>query len=274
MRESHHQNTKHLGATTFHCISCFYVICFLKIWLANHLQQNHLKSLFKFRFLGPIPHLLNWNLWGKVKNHIFNKHLRWFLCLRTLPSCWVKKRFSRKCALDLQQQPHLGAHSVSSVTQSCLTLCDPMDCSMLGFPVHHQFPELAQTHVHRVGDAIQPSHPLLSPSPAFNLSQHQDVFQWASSSHQWPKYWSFSFSISPFNEYSELISQYEKGAHEKCKFWGPRADLLNQRLWGGAQQSVQQALQGILMLNKVWEALRWIYPFPSEALYNSRGKTY
>ena len=73
----------------------------------------------------------------------------------------------------------------SSVTQLCLTLCDPMGCSMPGFPVHHQFPELTQTHVHRVGDAIQPSHPLLSPSPpAFNSSQHQGLFQWVSSSHQ------------------------------------------------------------------------------------------
>ena len=63
--------------------------------------------------------------------------------------------------------------SVSSVTQSCLTLCDPMDCSTPGFPVHHQLQELAQTHVHLVSDAIQLSHPLLSPSPpAFNLSQH------------------------------------------------------------------------------------------------------
>ena len=65
----------------------------------------------------------------------------------------------------------------SSVSQSCLTLCNPMHCSMPGFPVHHQLPELTQTHVHRVSDAIQPSHPLLSPSPlAFNLSQHQGLF--------------------------------------------------------------------------------------------------
>jgi len=64
----------------------------------------------------------------------------------------------------------------SSVTQSCLTLCDPMDCNMPGFPIYHQLLELAQTHVHRVGDAIQPSHPLLSPSPpAFDLSQHQGL---------------------------------------------------------------------------------------------------
>ena len=73
----------------------------------------------------------------------------------------------------------------SSVAQSCLTLWDPMDCSMPGFPVDYQFPQFAHTHVHWVGDAIQPSHPLLSPSPpTFNLSQHQGLFQWVSSSHQ------------------------------------------------------------------------------------------
>ena len=65
----------------------------------------------------------------------------------------------------------------SSAAQSCPTLCDPMDCSTPGFPVHHQLLELAETHVHRVSDAIQPSHPLLSPSPpAFNVSQHRDLF--------------------------------------------------------------------------------------------------
>ena len=69
-------------------------------------------------------------------------------------------------------------HHFTLVTQLCRTLCNPMDCSMPGFPVHHQLPELAQTHVHRVGDAIQPSHPLSSPfPPAFNLSQHQSLFQ-------------------------------------------------------------------------------------------------
>ena len=80
-----------------------------------------------------------------------------------------------------------------------------MDCSTLGFPVHHQHLELAQTHVCCVGNGIQPSHPLLFLSPpAFYLSQHQGLFRWVSSSHQWPKYWSFSFS--PSSEYSGLIS--------------------------------------------------------------------
>ena len=74
--------------------------------------------------------------------------------------------------------------SCCSVAQSRLSLCDPMDCSTPGFPVLHHLPELAQTHVHWVGDAIQPSHPLLSPSPAFNLSQHQDLFWWVGSLHQ------------------------------------------------------------------------------------------
>ena len=72
-----------------------------------------------------------------------------------------------------------------SVAQACPTLFDLMDCSTPGLPVHHQLPEPAQTHVHRVSDAIQPSHPLSSPyPPAFNLSQHQGLFQWVSSSHQ------------------------------------------------------------------------------------------
>ena len=73
-------------------------------------------------------------------------------------------------------------------------------------PYHHQLLEPAQTHVHWVNDAIQPSHPLLSPSPAFNLSQHQNLLQWLSSIIRWPKYWSFSFITSPSNEYSVFIS--------------------------------------------------------------------
>ena len=81
--------------------------------------------------------------------------------------------------------PHLSFHllwiqSVSSVTQWCPTLCNPMDCSMPGLPVHHQLPELTQTHVHSAGDAIQPAHPLPSPPPAFNPAQHQALFQWLS----------------------------------------------------------------------------------------------
>ena len=89
----------------------------------------------------------------------------------------------------------------SSVIQSYPSLCNPMDGSTPGLPVHHQLPEFIQTHVHRVGDAIQPSHPLSSPSPpAFNLSQHQGLFKWVSSSHQVAKeFTSASASVLPVN---------------------------------------------------------------------------
>ena len=91
----------------------------------------------------------------------------------------------------------------SSVAQSCPTLCDPMDYSMpAGLPVHHQLPEFVETHVHWVSDAIQPSHPLSSPSPpALNLSQHQGLFQWVSSSHQVAKVLEFQLqkSVLPMN---------------------------------------------------------------------------
>ena len=94
-----------------------------------------------------------------------------------------------------------------SVTQLCPTLCDPMDWSTPGFPVHHHLPDFAQTHVHWVSDAIQPSHPLSPPSPsALNLSQHQGLYQWVDVLHQVTKYWSFSFFFSPSSEHSGLIS--------------------------------------------------------------------
>ena len=95
----------------------------------------------------------------------------------------------------------------SSVTQSCPTLCDPMNCSTPGLPVHHQLPEFIQTHIHRVGDAIQPSHPL---SPLLLLSSifpSIRVFSNESALHiRGPKNWSFSFNVSPSNEHPGLIS--------------------------------------------------------------------
>ena len=84
----------------------------------------------------------------------------------------------------------------SSVAQSYETLCDPMDCSTPSFPVHHQLLELAQTHIHRVSDGIQPSHPLSPPCPpAFNLFQHQVFSNESALRIRWPKYWSFSFNV-------------------------------------------------------------------------------
>ena len=103
--------------------------------------------------------------------------------------------------LQLKRNVH-NSVQCNSVTQSCVTLCDPMDCNTLGFSVHHQHPELAQTHVHWVGDAIQPFHLLSSPSPpAFNLSQHQGLFKWVSSSHHVAKAIgsSASASVLPVN---------------------------------------------------------------------------
>ena len=95
----------------------------------------------------------------------------------------------------------------SSVAQSCPTLCDPVNCSTPGLPVHHQLPEFTQTHVHRVGDAIQPSHPLPSPSFLFPIPPSIRVFSNESTLRmRWPKDWSFSFSISPSNECPGLIS--------------------------------------------------------------------
>ena len=97
----------------------------------------------------------------------------------------------------------------SSAAQSCLTLCDPMDCSTPVLPVHHQLLEFTQTHVHWVGDAIQPSHPPLSPSPpTFYLSQHQGLFQWISSSHQVAKILEFQLQ------------------HQSLQ-WTPRTNLYN-----------------------------------------------
>ena len=96
----------------------------------------------------------------------------------------------------------------SSLDQSCPTLCDPMNCSTPGLPVHHQLLEFTQTHVHRVSDAIQPSHPLSSPSPpAPNLSQHQGLFQWVSSLHEVAKVLEFQLQHQSFQ-------------------WTPRTDLL------------------------------------------------
>ena len=95
----------------------------------------------------------------------------------------------------------------SSVAQSCPTLCDPINRGTPGLPVHHQLLELTQTQVHQVSDAIQPSHPLSSPSPPAPIPPSIRVFSNESTlCIRWPKYWSFSFSISPSSEYSGLIS--------------------------------------------------------------------
>ena len=116
-----------------------------------------------------------------------NQHLQW------LSHTFIQSLFVSYCCC--------------SVTKSCTTLCHPMNCSMPGFPVHHQPLELAQTHVHQVVDATQPSHPLSSSSPPPSIFPSIRVFSSESVLHiRWPKFWGFSFNISPSNEYSGLIS--------------------------------------------------------------------
>ena len=130
------------------------------------------------------------------------------LTMRPLGSDWMCSRNSFYWEAELGPNtslPFLGSMQVSKTTQRCTCVSlsvvsnsDPVDGSMPGFPVHHQLLELAQTHVHWVRDAIQPSHPLLSPSPALSLSQHQDLFQWVSSSHQVAKVLEFQLQHQSF----------------------------------------------------------------------------
>jgi len=114
---------------------------------------------------------------------------------------WVNYQTISSCVIPFSSSLQ-SSHQLSSGTQSCLTLCDPMNCSMPGLPVRHQLPESTQPHVHWVDDAIQTSHPLSSPSPPdLNLSQHQGLFQWVNSLHQVAKVLGVSAltSVLPMN---------------------------------------------------------------------------
>ena len=120
------------------------------------------------------------------------------------PSSFIPQSLPKSVTFPMSQL--FASVQFSSVAQSCLTLCDPMDCSMPGLPVHHQLPEFTQTHVHWVGDAIQLSDPLspllLLPSifPSIRVFSNESVL-----CIRWLNFWSFSFSISPSNEYSGII---------------------------------------------------------------------
>ena len=122
----------------------------------------------------------------------------------------------------------------SSDAQSCPTLCNPIDCSTPGLPVHHQLPEFTKTHVHSVSDAIQPSHPLLSPSPpTFNLSQHQGLFQWVSSFHLVEKVLEFQLQHQSFQRplrtslgWNGWISLQSKGLKSLLQHHSSKASIL------------------------------------------------
>ena len=165
---------------------------------------------------------INWVLQKLPNTSILTSHLSPFYCLpwrinfqiymtdhiNPLLKNWQYICFNA----TLSNHPTLSfprlSFQLSSVTQSCLSLCSPMSCSTPGLPVQHQLLEPTQTHVHWVGDAIQPSQPLLSPSsPALNISQHQGFFKWVSSSHQVAKVWEFQLQHQTFQ-------------------WTPRTDLL------------------------------------------------
>ena len=152
----------------------------------NYELLSHVQSFLKgfwLEHLAGMPHRQNWirkkNMQYMLQSRLRISHyLMFWLLLKSVsyyPVSQTSPFFSHL----------LSSVQFSSVSQSCPTLCDPMNRSMPGLPVHHQLPECTQTHVHWVRDAIQPSHPLSSPSPpAPNPSQHQSLFQWVSSSHE------------------------------------------------------------------------------------------
>ena len=125
------------------------------------------------------------------------------------------------CIIDIQ---------FSSVAQSCPTPCDPMDCSILGLPVHHQLLEFTQTHVHGVSDAIQASHPLLSPSPALNLPQHQGLFQWIVLSHQVAKVLEFQLQHQSFQWI--FSTDYKCSAYQLTQNWAKFGKIFTVSLTG------------------------------------------
>ena len=161
-------------------------------WLRSDLSLSQLiwtnkKGLSDLLETGNVSHFSSWNHKNSLKTSVQNNCQEASLTSannirnkRDLLLCFSKSSF-------LLPTPHDIYSSVqfSSVAQSCTTLCDPMNCSTPGLPVHHQLPEFTQTHVHQVSDATQPSHPLSSSSPPVpNHSQHQSPFQWVNSSHE------------------------------------------------------------------------------------------
>ena len=149
----------------FYFISKWFLIYLTIYWLFNSVLFNH----YVFCFVCS---------WFLVSYHCGQQ--------RSLTKFWFSSKYWDR--IMTQQVIYTGGcfmYQFSSVPQSCATLCNPMNCSEPGLPVHHQCLQFTQTHAHRVSDAIQPSHPLPSPSPPSpNPSQHQSLFQWVNSSHE------------------------------------------------------------------------------------------
>ena len=130
-----------------------------------------------------------WDAELLVFSHILKDSSQWFIKKEFINIAFIYENIKTQeetwPRLQRYKWHSTSIYQFSLITQSCPTPWEPMDCNISGFPVHHQLLEFAQTHVHQVSDAIQPSHPLSSPSPpVFNLSQHQGLFQWVSSLHQ------------------------------------------------------------------------------------------
>ena len=156
--------------------------------------------------LSPVQHLYNSLGWGLPGSSVLGIYQARTLEWMPFPPPGDCPYLPDPCLLHLlhwqaDSLPLYHLFEFSSLSQSCPTICNPTDCSLPGFPDHHQHPELAETYAHRVGNAIQPSDPLLSPSPpSLNISQHQGLFWQPALLIRWPEYWSFSFNISPSSE--------------------------------------------------------------------------
>ena len=180
-----------------------------QIWQLSIEELNPLCNIF-----AKLLAVFQKNFLSRSNDLFLTSLLQWFSLWNLLLHCFYvqisdiiygqKNQKSNSCSIwsffgHLERIWMSSFSQVSSVIQSCPALCDPMDCSTPGLPVHHQLPELTQTHVHRVGDAIQPSHPLSFPSPpTFNPSQHQGVFKWVGPLHQVAKVLEFQLTHQSF----------------------------------------------------------------------------
>ena len=173
----------------------FKIYLYIWVWISLNLSCLRFTEFLEYISLCLLPlwGILSTFIWMLSNSSIFffswdsdNMSTRSYIQFHRSLSLWFCVTYAdffscSNCMVSIV----LSSVQFSSVVQSCPTLCNPMECNTPGLPVHHQLPEFTQTHVHWVSDAIQPFHPLSSPSPStFNFSQHQGLFKWVSSSHQ------------------------------------------------------------------------------------------